>query len=264
MLKYNCVTVFVIRDILARQTCDVTSAFTSCILNYLNSRFHCSLNNSLLFFSAPDWLLPKPLCYTANLTINNYINAGIIFISDLMFSRNNIESFNIAKDKGLIGSNYLTWSAVRCSVPKYLRTLVVDRNVLNTLEVKCGNKDLDPLSSKSKTFYALLIQENAKHSRGFYKLMSDFNLSEDETRKAFVLVKSVALETFAQCFQLKILNDILFLNTRLAKIGRIQSDLCTFCQASRETLEHFFYRCSFSTEIWTKFETFGRQEPESR
>ena len=39
--------------------------------------------------------------------------------------------------------------------------------------------------------------------------MSDFNRSEEETRKAFVLVKSVALETFAQCFQFKILNDIL-------------------------------------------------------
>jgi len=148
------------------------------------------------------------------------------------------------------------WSAVHCSVPKYLRTFIVDRNVLNTLEVKCGNKDFDPLSSKSKNFYALLVQEKAKHSRGFYKLMSDFNLTEEETRKAFVIVKSVALETFAQCFQFKILNNILFLNTQLAKIGKIQSDLCTFCQTSRETLEHFFYQCSFSTEFWTKFENF--------
>ena len=71
--------------------------------------------------------------------------------------------------------------------------------------------------------------------------MSDFNLSEEETRKAFLLAKSVALETFVQCFQFKILNDILFLNTRLAKIRRIQSDLCSFCQTSPETLEHFFY-----------------------
>ena len=109
---------------------------------------------------------------------------------------------------------------------------------------------------KSKNFYASLILEKAKHSRGFVKLMSDFNLSEEETRKAFVLAKSVALETFVQCFQFKILNDILFLNTRVAKIGRIQSDLCSFCQTSPETLEHFFYRCSLSTKFWTKFEKF--------
>ena len=87
-------------------------------------------------------------------------------------------------------------------------------------------KDFDPLSSKSRNFYAFLIQE-----------------------------KAFALETFAQCFQFKILN-ILFLNTRLAKIERIQSVLCTFCQTSRETLKHFFYRCSFSTEFWTKFKNF--------
>ena len=70
-------------------------------------------------------------------------------------------------------------------------------------------EDFDPLSSNSRNFYAFLIQE-----------------------KAFVLLKSVALETFAQCFQFRILNNILFLNTRLAKIERIQSDLCTFCQTS--------------------------------
>ena len=192
----------------------------------------------------------KPICY------HNYMNAGVIFINDLMYSRNNVQSFNIAKDKGLIGSNYLTWSAVRCAVPKYLRNLTVERNVLNTLELKCGNKDFDPLTSNSKNFYASLILEKAKHSRGFVKLMPDFNLSEEETRKAFVLAKSVALETFVQCFQFKLLNDILFLNTRLAKIGRVQSDLCSFCQTSPETLEHFFYRCSFSTEFWTKFEKF--------
>jgi len=47
------VTVFVIRDILARQTCDVISTFTSCMFNYLNNRFHCSPNNSLLSFKNP-------------------------------------------------------------------------------------------------------------------------------------------------------------------------------------------------------------------
>ena len=108
------------------------------------------------------------------------MNAGVIFICDLMYSRNNVESFNIAKDKGLMGSNYLTWTAVRCAVPKYLRNLTVERNVLNTLELKCGNKDFDPLTSKSKNFYASLIKEKAKHSRGFTKLMSDFNFSEEE------------------------------------------------------------------------------------
>ena len=80
-----------------------------------------------------------------------------------------------------------------------------------TLEFKCGDKSFDPTSSKSRNFYALFIQDKAKHSRGFCKLTSNFSLSEEETWKALILTKSVAVETFAQCFQFKILNDILFL-----------------------------------------------------
>ena len=89
---------------------------------------------------------------------------------------------------------------------------VFPKKVTNTLELKC-NKYFDPLMSKSKNVYGSLIKEKAKHSRGFAKLMSDFNLSEEETRKAFVLAKSVALEAFVECFHFKILNDIFFFNT---------------------------------------------------
>ena len=95
------------------------------------------------------------------------MNAGVIFINDLMYSRNNVESFNIAKDKGLIGSNYLTWSAVRCAVPKYLRNLTVERNASNTLELKCGNKDFDPLTNKSKNLLCFSHQSKSRTFKRF-------------------------------------------------------------------------------------------------
>ena len=77
--------------------------------------------------------------------------------------------------------------------------------------------------------------------------MSTFSLTEDETRKAFTLIKTVVLETFVQCFQ----SSFLFLNFRLAKIGIIYTDLCTFCQVSSETVEHFFFQCT------SNLQTFG-------
>ena len=47
--------------------------FQVAILVLGNSRFHCSPNNSLLSFSAPDWLLPKPPPYTThNHSVNPY------------------------------------------------------------------------------------------------------------------------------------------------------------------------------------------------
>jgi len=85
--------------------------------------------------------------------------------------------------------------------------------------------------------------------------MSTFSLTDqDETNKAFTLIKTVVFKTFVQCFQFKLLNDILFLSSRLAKTGIIHTDFCTFCQVSSETVEHFFFQCTHSSDFWTKFE----------
>ena len=132
---------------------------------------------------------------------HNYVKVGLVFVSDLTFHLNNIESFNMAQENGLIGTNFLTWS-------KHLtNSSEADRNIASgTLKFKRDNEHSDPASSKSKDFYALLIQEKATHFRGFSKLMSDFCLSEDEVSKAFMLInKSVVSETFVQSFQFKII-----------------------------------------------------------
>ena len=47
--------------------------------------------------------------------------------------------------------------------------------------------------------------------------------------KAFLNVRSSSSETFVRRLQYKILNDIVFTNNRLAKIGYVPNDLCTFC-----------------------------------
>ncbi len=138
--------------------------------------------NSIIWNNRNIRIDGKPIYY------QNYVNASVILVSDLMFALNNVDSFNTAKGKGLKDTNYLTWTSFRCSVPKYLKNSNVDgRNVLRSLDFKCGDKIFDPISSKSRNFYALLIQDKAIHSRGFCKLMSNFSISEEETRKAFCL-----------------------------------------------------------------------------
>ena len=52
---------------------------------------------------------------------HNYVKVGVVFVTDLMFHLSNIESFNIAQGNELRGTNFLTWSGVRCSVPKHLK-----------------------------------------------------------------------------------------------------------------------------------------------
>ena len=169
-------------------------------------------------------------------------------------------SFNLAKHNGLKDSNFLTWTAVRCAVPSHLRirSREVNKYHVRSLQFKIGDKTFDPACalSKPRDFYGLLISCKATKSRGFTKLKSKFSIDEVETKKAFLLIKSCICETYVQCFQFKILNDILFTNSRLAKIGLIQSDLCTFCNTDVETIDHLFFYYVYSRAFWEEFESY--------
>ena len=88
-------------------------------------------------------------------------------------------------------------------------------------------------------------------------MKSKFSIDDVEIKRAFSLIRFCICETYIQCFQFKILNDILFTNSRLAKIGLIQSDLCTFCNtACAETIDHLFFYCVYSRAFWEEFESY--------
>ena len=69
-------------------------------------------------------------------------------------------------------------------------------------------------------------------------------------------MKTVSSEMFIRSFQFKILNDITFTNSRLAKIGYVQDDSCTFCRVSPETVNHLFYECTYTNKFWKDFKKF--------
>ena len=117
-------------------------------------------------------------------------------------------------------------------------------------------KIFNPVTSKSKQFYHLLVSVKAKPSRGFKKLKEDFDLDDSSVANAFLNIKSLSSETFIRGFQFKILGDITYTNYLLAKIGYVPNDLCTFCGSESETIDHLFYECSFTRRLWKEFETF--------
>ena len=176
-------------------------------------------------------------------------------MSDLKFGLSNTQSFSPAKQNGFKDSNFLTWTGVRCAVSSHLRirSREVNKDHVRSLQLEIGHKTFDPALSKSRDFYDLLISNKATESRGFIKLKSKFSVVEVETKKAFSLIRSCICVTYMQCLRLKILNDILFTNLCLAKIGLIQSDLCTFCNTGAETIDHLFFYCVYSRPFWEEF-----------
>jgi len=99
----------------------------------------------------------------------------------------------------------------------------------------------------------LLILGKARVSRSFAKLKEDFGLADSAVTKAFIKVETVSSKTFIRSFQFKILNNITFTNSCLAKIGYVQDDSCTFCRVSSEIANHLFYKCFHTNQFWKDF-----------
>ena len=87
-------------------------------------------------------------------------------------------------------------------------------------------------------------------------MKKDFDLDDITLSKIFLNLLSVSSETFIRSFQLKLLDDIVFTNKRLAKIDYVLHDTCTFCKEKTETIYHLFYNCPFTLLFWENFENF--------
>jgi len=117
-----------------------------------------------------------------------------------------------------------------------------------------GDSVYDIVMKKSKDYYTKLISKNAKFSNNSLVLKRDFNLNEDQLRKVFLLPHLVCSEAYVKAFQYKVLNFILYTNTKLLKIGYITDDKCSFCKTQPETLLHLLFNCVYSKLFWKDFE----------
>ena len=71
----------------------------------------------------------------------------------------------------------------------------------------------------------MLISEKAQFCNNSLVLKRDFNLNEDQLRKVFLLPHIVCSEAYVKAFQCKVLNFILYTNTKLHKIGYTTDDI---------------------------------------
>ena len=188
----------------------------------------------------------KPIFY------KTFFESGITHITDLRFDLGITEPYTIITKK-MKKANILVWAGLRHAVPSHLisKSKTNNRTFLTMPpSLNIENNVFDILMKKSKDYYTKLISKKAKFSNNSLILKRDFSLNEDQLRKVFLLPHMVCSEAF----QYKVLNSILYTNTKLHKIGYITDDKCTFCKSEPETLLHLLFNCVYSKLFWKDFE----------
>ena len=184
----------------------------------------------------------------------NFFESGIIYVNDLLFELNNIDSYNVILNI-INKTNFLVWAGLRHAIPSHLKTNT--NPVLDiSLSLMINNKVFDVLEKTSKHYYTLLISTKAKFPNNAQVLKRDFNLNEEQLKKVFILPHTVSSEPYVRAFQYKVLNSILFTNTKLFKIGFITDDKCSFCKSDSETLSHLLFDCIKTKSFWRDFESY--------
>ena len=144
------------------------------------------------------------------------------------------ESFDVIAKK-IRKTNFLVWTGLRYSVPNYLKNNIITATPSSTSSLlTIDNQVFDVMEKKSKQYYSLLIGKKAQLLSAAGKLQKDFNFSLDQLKQLFTPPHKVTLEPYVRAFQYKVLNSILYTNSKLYKIGYSQQDLCTFCKSYPE------------------------------
>ena len=89
----------------------------------------------------------------------------------------------------------------------------------------------------TKTLYEAHVSDLRETPTAQLRYNEMFQDSELMWNKIYSLPFQVALDTYMRDFQYKILNRILFTNSKLFKLKLVESPLCSFCDKNEETLE---------------------------
>jgi hypothetical protein len=87
----------------------------------------------------------------------------------------------------------------------------------------------------------LIISKKAQLPNNAKKLKENFNLTEEELKLAFTLPHTIAYESYVKAFQYKILNLILYTNTKFSKLDTVSTINVLFAVANQKLYTTSFF-----------------------
>lgn len=107
----------------------------------------------------------------------------------------------------------------------------------------------------SSHFYDIFIQSTKFCTNNETKWELDINMTKDKVWWKACNHASTHFRKDVRLiwFQYRIIHRILATNVLLKKIGIVESDMCSFCRESIETLKHLFWYCSRVRQFWIDF-----------
>ena len=121
-----------------------------------------------------------------------------------------------------------------------------------------GNRYITLMFSQhkvTKIFYKLFCQQTFEIPTSQRRWAVEIGYVTDENiwNCYYQIPFRSTLNTKLQTFQYKIYHRFLYTNSLLLKCNLSETQLCSFCFETKETLSHFFFECTFVRSLWLQF-----------
>ena len=156
-------------------------------------------------------------------------------------------------------THILSWLGLINSIPLSWRTKIKshfsDSQHIGTDSVR-RNTVWPNLSVKQ--VYRALVKPLINPPTAQKSLEQYLGKSEINWEEVYLTPLKITIESQLRVFQYKFLNNILYLNNRLFKMGYAESPLCSLCKRENETVSHLFCNCTFIQQLWKKLQAWER------
>lgn len=154
-----------------------------------------------------------------------------------------------------IKTNFLNIASLKNSIKSFLLNLEVQKEASNPKPIHPHNIKIFCTQKKgTKDIYNILTAENIiPMSIGTIRWGKSFNMSETKWKKIFIFPFVHIKNSKLQWLQFRINNHILVTNSFLFKIGKVHSNICSFCQNNEETILHLLWECLDVRNLLSRF-----------
>ena len=186
---------------------------------------------------------------------NHWKEKGVVYLLDL-FQNGSPISFETMQQRYHIVDNYLSYMSLISAIPRRWRRLVFEHTSNIYLCNVTGNsvcKHPKQIPSSCKAVYSIYISSSPSKCIKLIqnKWCDELNIDNNiNWTSVYCNNFSCSISSKYRAFQYKFLARAITTNIKLLKCNIIDSDLCTFCKKSKESVIHLFWYCECVQSLW--------------
>ena len=245
-------------DILDRIKETTSNKFWLDVIDSLSLMWQTDVTASKLFIKdTPIWLNPL-----FSVPINKqWFRKGISTIADFLGDMNVILPMDVFVEKYNVTTNFLEYHQITIKIKKFLEwkdvplhTEEFPRNSSLNIFLNQTKKGVSRIYSQMKQFNVHILEGVSNK----WFLTAELSIDSSDFSRSFRFHHNIYKDTYLKYIQFRTLHHRFFTNEKLHKMGIKKSNLCSFCKAHVDSVEHMFLHCDISLELWEEVENWIR------